>query len=177
MTRDVGARLARTTSATVAQDGWLAHDAVIFSMSSNPEPQQSLWNRNCERTIINSNAGGPVVVNPLEMDGGVVRIRLQQLKGTIRDSLHWSRQLAIRTPEIGRRAMLHNSVERPASCSIRARSDRRANLPSLASEAICRSHSSASKRANHSRMAFNSTWSSLTICCSNWSIRLIGTTL
>ena len=69
MTRDVGARLARTTSATVAQDGWLAHDAVIFSMSSNPEPQQSLWNRNCERTIMNSNAGGPVVVNPLEMDG------------------------------------------------------------------------------------------------------------
>src|ERR1035441_1143627 len=50
----------------------------------------------------------------------------------------------------------HRTVERPDSCSGRARSARDRNFPFLASASIWSSHASASNRANQSRKSFNS---------------------
>ena len=125
-------------------------------MGSDPEPKHAVLHIDAEGTEVEADARGPEYPCFLEMQRGVVWICFQLRKSSIRENLDLWRQSAVADPEIWRGVVDHSTVDRPASWSLSARSASERSLPLSASASICWSQAAASKRANQSRKAFNS---------------------
>jgi len=83
-------------------------------MASNPKPRDAVLNIDAYGTPMQTNASGPKLSDPLEMNGRVTGIGIHQSEATIRDLLYVSRQCAIVIPKIRRRKMIQSFVLFPS---------------------------------------------------------------
>ncbi len=78
---------------------WLAHELVIFRVGPNPEPKQSFWDLNGERTIVAADPGRSIFANFLEMERGMSRVCFQKLERLIGEFTHSRREPIVAFPE------------------------------------------------------------------------------
>src|SRR6266545_5776044 len=89
-----------------------------------------------------ADADRPESTNSLEVQRGMIRIRLEQLVVLPREFLTVDRELVQAGPELGRSEMLHMPLVSPRSCAARASAANRSSLPEETSRSICRSQTS-----------------------------------
>jgi hypothetical protein len=89
--------------------------AVVFGVASNPTPEHTVRHFHANGTMVQANAHRPELVNLLEMERWMPRVRLEHSKRPVGQFLHGEGKCSVTYPEIWGSAMNHNSVERPAS--------------------------------------------------------------
>ena len=92
----------------------LADDAIIVRMRADPEPQQTIWHVDCQRTVVRSHTGGMESPNSLEVKRWMTGIGLEKLKLLVGEVADCFRKPFVAFPE-ARRGIVDQSVrERPA---------------------------------------------------------------
>lgn len=84
-------------------------------MGANPEPEDTVFHLDGQRPVMNAYSHGPEGAGSLEVQRRVIRIRLQQHEGSVRDGLNTGRKGFVRTPEVWSGVVDHRSEERPDS--------------------------------------------------------------
>ncbi len=104
-------------------------EAVVFSVSTDPEPDEIgvLLDGKCP--IMQSYSGGPEPPDLPEVQRWMVRVLSKQLVATVGESLYFLWQGVVTVPEAGGCAVSHRSVQRPSRSSWSAASASSSNRP------------------------------------------------
>ena len=84
-------------------------------MVANPEPQDPVRRLDSDSPIVQSNTGRPILTDFLEVKRWMVRVRFQELKRPVRESLNGIRENPVAGPKIRRGVMVQSFVDRPAA--------------------------------------------------------------
>jgi hypothetical protein len=152
----------------------LGDDAIVVCMAANPKPQHAIGGIHGQCTIVSAHADGVKTAYALEVERGMTRIRLEELKLFISEGTKRLRQFSVTAPKARRGVMIQSFCERPARWSARASSASLSSLPDVASASNWRSHVAASKAANHSRNVASSLGVRLRMSCSSFSILVMN---
>ena len=96
-------------------DTGLANQLVVVPVSTNPEPENSVWRLYFDRPVLKSHTSGPEAAHFLEMQGRMLRVRLQQFKGFVGLLTDLSRKCVVVGPKIRRSVMDQIFVDFPAA--------------------------------------------------------------
>lgn|GEM_PF-1472078 len=55
----------------LSADELLSKDSVVIGVAPDPEPEESILHFNCQRSVMDANADGPVFADLLEVERGV----------------------------------------------------------------------------------------------------------
>src|SRR5262249_4057247 len=86
---------------------------VIVRMRADPEPQESVVDLDGERPIVSANPYRPEMSDFLEMEGGVLRVLLQEGVVLVGQCASALRQPSVSLPEWRAGEMPHSSGARP----------------------------------------------------------------
>jgi len=81
----------------------------------DPEPQKPIRCIHREGAVVGTDAGGVKPADALEVQGGMPRIRLEELELLVRERPDIGRQGVVTRPEAGRGMMRQSFRERPAA--------------------------------------------------------------
>jgi hypothetical protein len=93
----------------------LAKQAIVVSMATNPEPDESVRHVDGKGSVVGADAHRPEATDFLEMERGMPRILLQARVGLIGEIAYLGRQGPIERPEVGRCVMGQRGLVLPAA--------------------------------------------------------------
>src|SRR5208337_621283 len=152
------------------------NEVAVIGVGTNPKPEHSVRRFHTDGAVAQTDPHRPELSNPLEMEGWVSRVRLEQGKSFVSEFLDRGRERSIARPKVQRGVVVHSFVERLALWSRSARSAMASSFPLLTSASNSWSQVSASKVINHSRNAVSSSGESSWIWLSS-SFTLLMTRL
>jgi predicted nicotinamide N-methyase len=104
----------RAGAAEVLYRGSALQHTVVIRVRPDPEPHDVIALDRSQCAITNAEANGPQATNPLQVEGGVPRIILQELEVTVGQASDVLRQPITGTPELRSRKMPHRALVRQA---------------------------------------------------------------
>ena len=87
---------------------------IIIGVGTDPKPVHSAGNFYTNGAVAESDPYRPELSNPLEMEGWVSRVPLQQGKSFVSEFLNGGGERSVACPEVRRGVVVHSFVERPA---------------------------------------------------------------
>ena len=94
---------------------WLAYQAFIFGVISDPKPQDSALDIDAEGAMVKADSARPKPADAFELKRGVTRIIFEKAVLLIRQALDCRPQAPVTGPKLRRGEVPQNSVDFPAA--------------------------------------------------------------
>jgi hypothetical protein len=133
-----------------------ADQPVVFSVGSDPEPDQGIFFLHSQSPVLSADSYRPELIHFFEVQRRVSRIFFEQIEGGVGQIAYRSRKLLVASPETGCGVMIHSDEVFPVLYSARASFTSDPSRPLRASASNCRSHDADSNASNQLRNWFKS---------------------